>query len=254
MSATSFFSYINHQPPAAAYPTWSKPEEVRRTVTLSRQAGCGAQEIAGKLAARLQAHSSHAGCPWTIFDRALMDKVLVDPRLPKYLDTYLPPDLKPAMEAILEGLFGPNTTDRLARQKAETMLGLAEVGNAIIIGGGGNIVAAKVPHALHVRLIAPLDQRLRRAHEIYGMPPPEARQFCLAQDLSREEYVRAHFNSDVKDPMHYHLVINTALMSYDAVARLIEDSLMSLGDLPKSGETWATRDSEGAPVTGHLTV
>jgi cytidylate kinase len=158
------------------------------------------------------------------------------------------------MDAILDGIFGQNAQDGLARQNAETLLALAEVGNAIIIGGGGNIIAAKVPHALHVRLVAPLDHRLRRAHQIYGMPPHEARAFCITQDLSREEYVQTHLNTDVSDATHYHLVINTSLISYDAIAELIEDSLMSLEILPKSGEMWATRDSEGALVSGHLTV
>ena len=43
-------------------------------VTISRQAGSGAHVVAGALVARLQPEPSEASCPWTIFDRNLVDK------------------------------------------------------------------------------------------------------------------------------------------------------------------------------------
>jgi cytidylate kinase len=119
------------------------------------------------------------------------------------------------------------------------MLGLAEVGNVILIGGGGNIVAAKLPHVLHVRLVAPLEQRLQRAREIYGMSPKEAHEFCVVGNAEREQFIQTHYRTDINDATWYHLVINTALMSYDATAKQIEDALWSLEALPKSGENWS---------------
>src|SRR5208282_291387 len=49
---------------------------VRRAVTISRQTGCGALVVAEKLAHYLQEHSPGNACPWMVFDRNLMDKVL----------------------------------------------------------------------------------------------------------------------------------------------------------------------------------
>jgi cytidylate kinase len=236
MSATGFLSYVNSQMAAGAYPTWNRPGAVRRAVTISRQAGCGALEIGEKLAARLQARGPDHGCPWTVFDHNLMEKVLEDHRLPKYLATYLPEDRKPAMEEILEDIFGlhpPEST--IIKQTAETILGLAEMGNVILIGRGGNIITAQVPHVLHVRIVAPLEQRIQHAHKTYGNSEVEARNFCLREDLGRERYVCKHFHADINNPLLYHLVINTGLMSYDAAAMLIEEALLSLQTLPKNG-------------------
>ena len=56
MSNTNFLSFINSQIPAADRPAAPPPNFARRAVTLSRQAGSGAREVADKLAACLQAH------------------------------------------------------------------------------------------------------------------------------------------------------------------------------------------------------
>ena len=239
MSVTSFFAQIDGPVPKDASSTWNRSALVRRAVTISRQAGGGAQEIAGKLAARLQAHVPRTGCPWSIFDRKAVEKLQTDPRFPKYLAAWLPAERKAAMAGLLEPVFGANPDPApLVRQTAEAMLALAEVGNVILIGRGGNVVTARVPHVLHVRLVAPLVQRLRRAHEIYGMTPLEAREFCLSEDLGRDRHVKEQFNAEINDPLRYHLVINTGLVSFDAAATAIEESLMSLGALPKSEETY----------------
>ena len=58
---------------------------VRRAVTISRQAGCGARTVAEKLALYLQEHSRKHSVAWTVFDRNLMDKVLEDHDLPTRL-------------------------------------------------------------------------------------------------------------------------------------------------------------------------
>jgi len=80
---------------------------VRRAVTISRQAGCGAVNVAEKLAAYLQQHSPpHQGAPWTVFDRELMDKVLADHNLPKHLARFLPEDRASQVEDTLAEKFG----------------------------------------------------------------------------------------------------------------------------------------------------
>src|ERR1017187_5836832 len=75
---------------------------VRRAVTISRQAGCGAVIIAEKLAHFLQRHSPHESVKWTVFDRELMDKVLADHKLPKYLAQFLPEDRVSQIEDTLD--------------------------------------------------------------------------------------------------------------------------------------------------------
>jgi hypothetical protein len=80
-------------------------KSVRRAVTISRQTGSGAFVVAEKLAHYLQHHSSGDACPWTVFDRNLMDKVLEDHNLPTRLAKFLPEDRVSQIEDILADVF-----------------------------------------------------------------------------------------------------------------------------------------------------
>jgi len=204
-------------------------KSVRRAVTISRQAGCGALVVAEKLAHYLQAHSAGNTCPWMVFDRNLMDKVLEDHNLPPCLAKFLPEDRISELEDIMAEVFGvhpPSTT--VIHQTAETLLKLAEAGNVILIGRGANIVTAGLPHVLHVRLVAPLDDRVEHSHEAYKMTKSEARKFCLREDSARQRYLKKYFGADNEDPLLYHMIINTGLVSYDDAARIIGDAVLNL--------------------------
>ncbi|HZI31822.1 MAG TPA: hypothetical protein VFF11_05745, partial [Candidatus Binatia bacterium] len=72
-------SFISSQ----SVPVGRRTTGVRRAVTISREAGCGAQAVAEKLATYLQQHSPPLQATWTVFDRDLMNRVLADHDLPK---------------------------------------------------------------------------------------------------------------------------------------------------------------------------
>ena len=222
------FSFINSHTATPAHA--AAAPRVRRAVTISRQAGCGAVTVAEKLASYLQQHEPHEGVAWTIFDRELMDKVLADHNLPKYLAKFLPEDRVSQIEDTLADIFGVHPpTQKVVQQTAETLLQLAELGNAILIGRAGNIVTAKLPHVLHVRLVAPLDDRIERICRDDNKSPAEARRFCLEEEQARTRYLKTYFNADINDPLQYHLIINTSLVGQENAARLIGDSVLRLG-------------------------
>jgi len=198
----------------------------RPAVTVSRQAGCGALKVAEKLAALLQRDAPPDAPPWTVFDRNLMEKVLEDHNLPARLARFLPEDRMTELQDITDELFGlrpPSWT--MIQQVSETILKLAELGNAILIGRGGNVITAKLPHVIHVRLVAPLEVRLEHCQTSYDMTARAARDFCQREDEGRRRYLKKYFQADVDDSLLYHLIINTGLVSYDTAARLIADTV-----------------------------
>lgn len=222
------FSFINSHTltPAqiAAQP------RVRRAVTISRQAGCGAVFIAERLANYLMQHSQHEAAVWTVFDRELMDKVLADHNLPKYLAQFLPEDRASQIEDTLADIFGVHPpTHTVVQQTAETLLQLAELGNAILIGRAGNIVTAKLPNVLHIRLVAPLEERIERICRDDHKTPGEARRFCLEEEQARARYLKTYFHADINDPLQYHLIINTSRVGYEDAAQFIGEAVLRLG-------------------------
>ena len=221
------FSFINSHTAASGHA--AAETRVRRAVTISRQAGCGAVIIAEKLAQYLQHHSPQDDAKWTVFDRGLMDKVLADHQLPKYLAQFLPEDRVSQIEDTLADIFGVHPpTQKVVQQTAETLLQLAELGNAILIGRAGNIVTAKLPKVLHVRLVAPLDDRIERICRDDHKTPNEARRFCIEEEQARARYVKTYFNADINDALLYHLVINTSRVGCDTAAKIIGDAVLRL--------------------------
>jgi cytidylate kinase len=203
---------------------------IRRAVTISRQAGCGAVIVAEKLAKYLEQHSPPEGATWTVFDRELMDKVLADHHLPKYLAKFLPEDRASQIEDTLADIFGVHPpTQTVVQQTTETLLQLAELGNAILIGRAGNIVTAKLPNVLHVRLVAPLEDRIERICRDDHKSPAEARRFCLEEEQARARYLKTYFKADINDPLQYHLIINTSRVGCEDTARIIGESVLRLG-------------------------
>ncbi len=200
---------------------------IRRAVTISRQAGCGALAVAEKLARYLPERSGRPA-PWTVYDRNLMAKVLEDHDLPARLAQFLPEDRVSFLEDIMADLlqtYPPSQT--VVRQTIETILKLASLGNVILIGRGGNLITARLPNLFHVRLVAPLENRVAYSSQTYGMTPAQARKFCRREDSGRERYLKKYFHADINDPLLYHLVINTGQISYAAAAKLIGDAMLN---------------------------
>src|SRR5579885_1160256 len=202
---------------------------VRRAVTISRQAGCGALAVAENLAAYLQARTPRDSQPWTIFDRNLMDRILEEHGLPAYLARFLPEDRVSEIEDLVAELLGAHPPQsEVVQHSVETILRLAAMGNVILIGRGSNFITARLPRVFHVRLVAPFERRVAHCCEAYGMTEAEARAFCRREDAGRERYVRKYFNADIADPLNYHMIINTGQISYDDAAQIIGDTVLKM--------------------------
>ena len=219
-------SFISSQLQSAGDSKAFAKSSAYRAVTISRQTGCGALVVAEKLAHYVQEHSKNAA-PWTVFDRNLIDKVLEDHNLAPCLARFLPEDRVSQLEDFLDEMFEVHPPlQTIIRQTAETMLGLAALGRVILIGRGGNVVTARLPDVLHVRLVAPFERRVEHAHKYYNMTKAEAQKFCIREDRGRARYLKKYFNTDIDDPLLYHLIINTGQMNYNAAAKLIGEAVL----------------------------
>ena len=97
-----------------------------------------------------------------------------------------------------------------------------------MVGRGGQVVLRGLPDVLHVRLIAPLDLRIRRHGERAGLTAAEAREAVLARDRASADFVKLYYDADVADPTLYDLIINTGKLTPSAAADLIISALAYL--------------------------
>jgi hypothetical protein len=183
--------------------------------------------VAEHLARLLRADAPADTCPWTVFDRNLVEKVLEDHHLPKRLARFMPEDRIPEIADTLDELFGLHPPSwLLVRKTAETILHLAELGNVILIGRGATAITARLDGMLHVRLVGSLEQRVQRIQQLNCLSSKAALDLALREDRGRQRYLRKYFHRDIDDPLLYHLVINTDLMTCEGAAETIADAAM----------------------------
>ena len=199
----------------------------RPVITISRETGAGAVEIAQLLAERLNQRISKEDCPWTVFDRNLIEQVLEDHELPQTIKRFMPEDASIfSAGSMVEELMGLHPSDwTLVHHITDTILRLARMGNVILVGRGSNIISAHRKNAFHVRLVAPREVRIERAAELYKLSAKEAAAFVRKNDRARRRYVKLHFRAAIDDPLLYDATLNTGRISFETAARLIADAL-----------------------------
>jgi cytidylate kinase len=232
----------------AALPTLPSSNGLPRklAITISRQSGCGAHEIARLLANFLDSHGPDKSRSWHVLDRNLGEKVLEAHKLPARYARFMPEDRPSEFGDVMEELLGahpPSST--FVQQTSETIFDLAEQGNVILIGRGANLVTRNLPHAFHVRLVASLESRIKHFQKSHGLTPAIALRQIQTEDRGRKRYLKKYFGQDLENPLLYHLVLNTELMSFEKAARLIAETALagfqvkSLTLLPvERGEVW----------------
>ena len=205
----------------------SKDQPQYPCITISRQTGTRADIIGHKIVDILNKYSLGESTEWTYFDRNLIEKVIEDHHLPSMLAKYMDEDKVHNLKNMVNEILGNPSGYTFVRRISETVLQIARLGKAVVIGRGGNVITAKLPNVFHVRLVAPLDKRARQAQEAYELNSyHDALEFVKREDASRKDYLKSYFLKDIEDPLLYHLVVNTSALSYDETAELIAGSVM----------------------------
>lgn len=206
------------------------------TVTISRQFGSHGDTVAQLLCDRLG---------YRYFDKNLMTGLAVHMGIKpdKVVDIS---EEHPHARSLVERLFGnftppmgdPNLWAATAEAKNQEhllvenmnqlILAAHQEGNVVIIGRGGQYLLKDKEQVVRVRLIAPLDLRIRRHQERAGLSAEAAREQVLKRDQASADYVMCQFQVNLEDPLLYDLVINTGKVTPALAADLIVQVVNSL--------------------------
>jgi cytidylate kinase len=94
---------------------------------------------------------------------------------------------------------------------------LAARGDVLLVGRGGNLFLRDRPAAFHVRLVAPVEVRLRRVMEHRWVREKQARQLIAQSDAERRSFSENYFGADWASPLEYHLTVNSGRLGPAAV-------------------------------------
>jgi len=203
-------------------------------ITLSRQLESGGDEVARLLCERLgyqrfdKVAMAQAGQEMGLVTGAIQGAV----------------DFKPAAKGLLERWFG-NYEDPMGGDASTLTFGLRndalqdltianlmdiinagyKKGNVVIVGRGGMAALQDKPDVLHVRIMAPMELRVKRLMEHESLVREDAQKRIRERDLSDVGWIKRYFGLDSHEPSLFDLIINTAKYTPAEAADLVLQAL-----------------------------
>lgn len=99
----------------------------------------------------------------------------------------------------------------------------AKKDNVVIMGRWSTILLREVPHAIRIRILAPLDSRIRRIVERDQITEDKARRRIARYDEGVRYRIKQFFDVEWEDPGLYDLSLNTGRLSFEtAVAEIAQ--------------------------------
>ncbi len=204
-----------------------------RIVTIEREYGCGAAEIARRLASELG---------WKLWDRELTQEIArvanVDPSSVSMCEERVDSAFQRLVKVFWRGSyersanlehqpFGPDTMVEVGEQ---VMKEIAERGECVIVGRGAPYFLRERPDVFHVFLYAPRPEKLRRIQNL-GRSLHDAEDLVDTVDRERILFVKHYFGADWPTRSLYHIMINTAIGD-DNVLETILHTMRALERVP----------------------
>ena len=98
-------------------------------------------------------------------------------------------------------------------------------GNCIFMGRGCESLLRGIPGVLSVFLTSPADVRLERVKSYFQCDDKRAGQIISQSDRDREGFLQYFFELKWKEPINYHLTLNTGFFPPSLCAQLIKNAL-----------------------------
>lgn len=192
-------------------------------VTVSRQAGAGANSLAAAILDILQdRRDASLFQGWQKFNQELCRKIAEEPGLNVSIDKLMKFEYRSQIDDMMDEIIAGGTPQDAVNKKIFHLIRtLAAFGKVILIGRGGVCLTRGLPLGIHIRLVAPLEIRVRRMAGLLGLSEKKAVKLVRDQDKSRALLMKTYFNKDIDDPLLYDAVWNTGTVSMEDIARSI---------------------------------
>ena len=205
----------------------AEDETMIKVLTIEREYGSGANEIAETISERLG---------WKLWDQLLTTEIARHLECPKlHVEQHeerRDPLYYRLFKAFLRGSFeGSLNAPRLKLADADSIRKVteqlvrraAEEGNCVIVGRGSAYYLNDVPGVYHVFVYAPFDEKVRRLQQ-RGQSEQEAIEQAETVDQDRAVFIKQHFGVDWPTRQYFHLMINSGAGN-EAVVETILDAM-----------------------------
>lgn len=201
----------------------AKAEAQIPVITLAMEPGSGGSLIAEKIAERLGFHWFHRDIVQQIAKTAKIRSTVINTLEKERLS-----GIKDFVSSLMEDQY--IHPDTYLKHLLVVVSTIAKHGRAVIVGRGANFILP-AEDIFSVRVICPLDKRIREVALAYRVSTEEAKRRVIQRESRRKAFVRRTFNADISDPIHYDLTINTGKISIDAAVETVIAAVMAnVGD------------------------
>ena len=201
------------------YAAGTKKDKVRiPVITLSMEPGSGGCAIAEQVAKRLGLDFFHRDMIHRISESARISTTVIESLEKERLsgvqdfiasvikDQYLHPSIYLDHLMKVVGTIGKH-------------------GRAVIVGRGANFIIPPRDR-FAVRVIAPLEIRVANIAQHFNVPSDTAKRRVVVRENRRRAFVSQYFNADIRDPIHYDMILNTGCMGVESAVEAIVGGVM----------------------------
>ncbi len=193
-------------------------------ITISRQFGAGGRTL-GKMIAKELGYS--------FVDNELIQMVATKAKVSRTWVESIEKEAGSAFQRFVSGLVSKSLVDRILSNERgyideeiyvdmlhKVITKIAEGGNAVIIGRGGQYILQNFSGAIHLLLVSGLEDRIRFMEEHYNMNRKQATQAVTIDDKRRASLYRKFGKEDYEKPDLYHLVLNMSRVDLESACHL----------------------------------
>ncbi len=197
-------------------------------ITISRECGCSASLLAEKLTERINEKISDPASNWKWINKEILklasDELKINPDKVKEIANGEHKNfLDEIVVSFTDKYYVPNLKAR--KMIEEVVRNIAVRGKAVIVGRGSEVLSRDIPSALHIRLFAPLEWKIRVMCERSNISPEEAKKIVLHVDKERAEFRNGYMEKN-QPPFAYDVEFNCARLSHEEII----DVIMKLAD------------------------
>src|SRR5580658_1869787 len=201
-----------------------------KVLTIEREYGSGAADIAQKLADRLG---------WKLWDQLLTNEIArrlecasrhieeheekKDPLYYRLFKAFLRGSYEGSLNAPGMKLADADGIRRITEQIVKAA---GSEGNCVIVGRGSAYYLHDLPDAFHIFIYAPFDEKVRRLQQ-EGKSEEEAIHLAGTVDQDRAAFIKKYFGIEWPARQFFHLMINST-MGDAAVVQMVLDGLSAI--------------------------
>lgn len=188
-------------------------------ITISRDYGCFAGEIAEKLATRISEENLKAKKEkWTWISKEIINdaanklqtnsnqlKHFFDGEASKFL-----------ADIAISFSKSYASDDLIKRTVTKVVRTYAYEGNVIIVGRAGCMIAKEIQHSLHIKLIAPLDWRIKAVSIKDNVNEAQAIKLIEENDKKRANFMKV-FNKNRTESEMFDVIFNRGTLTTDQI-------------------------------------